>query len=164
MSVLVQRRLVVFVLAVAFGLALVFALSRASSADSPNGVPPEPFVVDMVVEDACPDFAVHFEGGGKIKEIQTPDGGTLLPGPGSRITLTNVEEPENQVTVHNTSAWKFTPLPDGTTLLVIPGQVLSWPPLELLVGRHTALLDSDGEIIEEVRSQGKEVDLCARLA
>jgi hypothetical protein len=93
-----------------------------------------------------------------------PDGSLLLPAPGLSITLTNVEEPDNQVTVHNDSAWQEKPLPDGTTLLVVPGQVLSWPPLQLLVGRHTALFDSEGEFIEEVSSQGKEVDLCARLA
>jgi hypothetical protein len=102
-SMLFHRRTLTM-LAVAFGLAIVFALSRASSAESPNGVPPEPFVVDMVVEDACPDFAVHFGGSGKIKEIKTPDGGFLLPAPGSSITVTNIEEPDNQVTVHNTAA------------------------------------------------------------
>lgn len=116
----------------------------------------------MGAEAAC-DFPVHFEGSGKIKEIEKPDGILLLPAPGFSITLTNVEEPDNQVTVHNDSAWQFKPLPDGTTLLVVPGQFLVWPPLQLFVGRHTFLLDSEGEIIELVSSQGKEVDLCALL-
>ncbi len=164
-DVLVHRRTLVFVLALALGLALVFALSRASSADSPNGVPPEPDEVDMVVEDACPDFAVHFEGSGKVKEIQKPDGSFIFLGPGFRITLTNVEEPENQITVHNTAPFHDTFLPNGNILSVVTGQILVWPPLELFVGRHTFLIDGETfEIIEFVSSKGKEVDLCARLA
>ena len=162
MGVLGHPRTLVFVLAVAFGLALVFGLGRASSAASPNGVPPENFEVDMVVKNAC-DFAVHFEGSGKIKEIQKPDGGTLVPAPGSAITLTNVEEPANQVTVHNDAAWKYTPLPNGETLVEIPGSVISWPPLQLLVGRHTYLIDSKGNETL-VSSAGQEIDLCASLA
>jgi hypothetical protein len=170
MSVLVQRRHVVSVLAVAIGLALVFALSRASMAapstpDEPNPNAPMPLEFDRVEEDACPDFAVRFEGTGMLKEIEKPDGTFIFLAPGFRITLTNVEEPENQITVHNTAAFHDTFLPNGDILSVDTGQFLVWPPLQLFVGRHTLLIDGETfEIIEFVSSQGKTVDLCAQLA
>jgi hypothetical protein len=156
MSSLLPRRLVVFVLAGALGLALVLVLSRASSA-----APPEPDEVDMIVEDAC-DFPVHFEGSGKVKTIELSDGRTIEVAPSFRVTLTNLEEPDNQVTVHNTAAFHITPLPNGAALFVITGQILSWPPLELLVGRHTFLIDSEGNETL-LSSAGQEIDLCARL-
>jgi hypothetical protein len=159
----VNRRLVGFVLAVAFGLTLVFALSRASSADSPNGVPPEPFEDDHV-EDACPDFQVRFQESGKLKFIQLSDGREIVTAPGFHVTLTNVENPENQITVIYTSAFHFTPLNNDEFLLVAPGPVVLRPPLELVRGRVVARLDSAGELIEIVSSKGKSVDLCALLA
>jgi hypothetical protein len=166
LSILVHRRMLVFVLGVAFGLAAVFALSRASSAASPNGVPPELLTVDMVEEDACPDFPVHFEGTLKAKAIEKPDGSFIFVGPGFRMTLTNLEDPDNQITVHNTAgAGHSTRLPNGNILLVVTGPHIEWPPLRLFVGRVTLLIDGDrGNVIRVVSSKGKTVDLCARLA
>jgi hypothetical protein len=168
---LFHRRTLTFVFAVAFGLALVFSLSRASLAEhrdthepNPNGVPPEPFEVDFV-DDACPNFAVHFEGSGKLKDIEKPDGSFIFLAPGFRTTLTNVEEPENQITVGNNAPFHDTFLPNGDILSVVTGKILFWPPLQLFVGRHTFLIDGETEeIIRIVSSKGQEIDLCARLA
>jgi hypothetical protein len=162
-GVLVHRRTLVFVLAVAFGLILVFALSRASLADSPNGVPPEPFEDDHV-EDACPDFQGRFQESGKVKVIELSDGREIVTAPGVHITLTNVEEPENQITVNFNSAWHFTPLDNDEFLFVATGPLLLRPLLHLLRGRFVARVDSAGEIIEIVSFKGNDIDLCARLA
>jgi hypothetical protein len=107
MNVWVHRRMVVIVLGVAFGLALVFALSRASSAASPNGEDPEPVVFSNIEKNLC-DFRVLIEGEGKIKDIEKPDGSIISTGPGVTITMTNLEEPDNQITVSDTAAWHFT--------------------------------------------------------
>jgi hypothetical protein len=122
MNVWVYRRMVVIVLGVAFGLALVFALSRASSAASPNGVPPEPFELNFIEENLCA-FPVLVKGDGKIKDIEKPDGSIISTGPGSRVTMTNLDEPDNQITVSNTAAFHNVPLSNGETLLVTMGQI-----------------------------------------
>jgi hypothetical protein len=163
LSILVHRKVVVFVLGVAFGLAAVFALSRASMAASPHGGPPELFTVDMVVEDACPDFPVHAEGTLEAKAIENPDGTFIFVGPGFSITLTNLEDPDNQITVHAAAAFHDTRLPDGNILSVVTGRLIEWSPLQLFIGRHTLLIGERGDVLEFVSSQGKTVDLCARL-
>jgi hypothetical protein len=148
-------------------LALVLAamIAGTASAASPNGVAPFHVMVDRVEKHACPDFAVHVEASGLEKIIVKPDGSLLIPHPGIIITLTNVEEPDNQVTLHNSFVLQEKPLPDGTTSEVILGRVLTGPGLKLRVGRTTYRYDSDtGKLIEKLSTQGQVIDLCAILA
>jgi hypothetical protein len=88
----------------------------------------------------------------------------ILISPRTTVTLTNLEQPHNQETVVVTAAEHRTPQPDETTVLEITGEILSWPPLELLVGRQTFLENRQGRVIETLRSEGQVIDMCARLA
>jgi hypothetical protein len=173
-GVLGHRRMVVIVLGMAFGLTLVFALSRASSAASPNGVPPEPSEVNRIEENLCA-FPVLIEGEGKIKDIFTGDGSLIEVAPGFTITMSNLEEPDNQITVTDTAAWNFTPLANGGTLFVGTGQffVLVDEDLTeelqqgiyLAVGRTTWVEDAEGTLdTSTFRNDGQLIDVCATLA
>jgi hypothetical protein len=170
MSMLLHRRVVVFVLAVVIGVAVVFVLPKATSA-----APPEPFEVSFIEAELC-DFPVLFEGSGKVKLIELPDGRIIDVAPGFRTTLTNLEEPDNQVTVHNTAAIHLTVLPNEVTLVVITGQILVrvFPEdveeselhqgIYLAIGRTTWREDAEGNLIGSIRNEGELIDMCARLA
>jgi hypothetical protein len=159
MGILVHRRVVVLALAVALGLTMILVGTRTTSAKPSSSEEPNPFTV----RGAC-DFPVLFEPSGRLNIIELPDGRTIVTAPGTTVTLTNLEEPDNQIRVVVTAAEHLTPQPDGTTLDVITGQILTWPPLELLVGKHTLLLNKQGKVIEMLSSEGQEIDVCALLA
>jgi hypothetical protein len=158
MSMLLHRRVVVFVLAVVIGVAMILVGTRATSAQ------PSPIDVTrtFTVRGAC-DFPVLFEASGTLNFIELPGDRTIVTAPDTTVTLTNLEEPDNQITVVVTAAEHLTTLSDGTTVSVITGQILSWPPLELLVGKHTFLVNKGG-LAELLSSEGQEIDVCARLA
>jgi len=166
--------MVVIVLGVAFGLALVFALSRASSAASPNGNAPEPIVDSNIEENLC-DFRVLIEAEGKIKDIEKPDGSIISTAPGLTVTMTNLEEPDNQITVSDTAAWQFTPLANGETLFVGRGQFFLLfdedfteelqQGIYLAIGRITWVEDAEGNPdASTFRNDGQLIDVCATLA
>jgi hypothetical protein len=170
---LLHRRTLAFVFALAFGLALVFALSRASSAASSNGVPPEPFRVSFIEQNLC-DFPVLVEGDGKVKDRERPDGSIISTAPGFSITMTNLEEPDNQITVTNTAAFHFIPLSDGETLFVGTGQFFLFldedfteelqQGIYLAIGRTTVVEDAEGNWDPSTfRNDGQLIDVCAIL-
>jgi hypothetical protein len=178
-SVLVHRRIVGFVLAAAFGLALVLVLSGASSAAPSNPHEPNPnapFPIDGEPDTLvgfC-DFLVVVEGEGKLKDIKKPDGSIISIAPGWRTTMTNLEEPENQITVHNTAPFHDTPLPNGDTLKVTTGQIFLLFDFDfteelqqgiyLATGRTTVVEDAEGNWdASTFRNQGQLIDVCAIL-
>src|ERR687893_1796226 len=105
MDASLYRRLVVCALAVALALAIAVMLPRVTSAQAPEPVDEIPFVV----EGEC-DFDVLVEFSGKSKVIALPGGRTLITSPGLFATLTNLEEPTNQVTLNITGAFHITEL------------------------------------------------------
>jgi hypothetical protein len=158
MGILEHRRVVVLALAIALGLGMILIGTRATSAEPSS--PDRSFTV----RGAC-DFPVLFEPSGRgLNILELPDDRTIVTAPDTTVTLTNLEQPDNQITVVVTAAEHLTPQPDGTTVDVITGQILFWPPLQLLVGHHTLLLNKQGKVIEMLSSEGQEIDLCARLA
>jgi hypothetical protein len=181
MSVLVQRRLVVFALAVAFGLVLVFALSRASLAshtdthepNNPNGEAPELGENRFIAEDFC-DFPVRVESSSKVKLLMFPGGRIIEIGAGRHATLTNLDEPEIQITVHNAAVFHDAPLPNDEFFEVVTGPILLFvfsgeiegleQGIYLVSGQLTSIVDSNFQVLELLSQQGGEKDLCARLA
>jgi hypothetical protein len=158
-AIMHRRRLVVFALAVALALAVVVMLPRATSA-----APPEP-VVDSpeVIEGEC-DFPVLLEVSGKEKVIEF-DGNTLITAPGLRATLTNLDEPTNQVTVGITGTVRITELANGDVVFVFRGRnLLSGPDVDfiLTIGRFTGSMTAAGEF-SPITGKGKVIDICALL-
>jgi hypothetical protein len=63
------------------------------------------------------------EGSGKIKWIESGTGQLISPAPGFSDTMTNREEPENQITVSDTGVYHVTLLPDGEELWATTGTI-----------------------------------------
>jgi hypothetical protein len=166
--------MLVFVLGAAFGPTLVIAPSRASAADSPNGVPPDPVDSEPATLVGFCEFPVLVEGGGKIKWIETGNGQLISPAPGWRTTMTNLEEPENQITVSNTGVYHVTPLPDDEELWVTTGTIFLLFDVDfteelqqgiyLVHGRTTVVQDAEGNWdASTFRIRGQVIDVCAKL-
>ena len=157
-AILHRRRLVVLALAVALALAVVVVLPRATSA-----APPEPVDETFVVEGEC-DFPVLVEISGKAKIIEF-DGNTLTTSPGLRATLTNLDEPTNQVTVGITGTVRTKELANGDVVFVFRGRNLLFGPdvdFILTIGRFTGSMTAAGEF-SPLTGKGRVIDICAAL-
>ena len=163
MGMLLHRRMLVLVVGTALALAVAFVLPRSSSA-----APPEPVDVTFEATDVC-DFPVLVEVTGKTKTIVLPDGSQLVTSPGLRATLTNLEDPDNQVSFGITGPVRLTE-ENGVLLGVGRGRNLFLDPgggTFLTIGRVEFTLTPtavpgvyDITILE---STGPVIDVCALL-
>ena len=167
MDMLLHRRMLVLVVGAALALAVAFVLPKATEA-----VPPEDLNITYPpVEGAC-DFPVLIEQTSKLKFIDVPgeDFMIVFPPAGGGTTLTNLEEPENRVTIGGGGKGRVTPLENGDYLVKVTGHNVLVVPGEgifLTIGRATFTLSPPYEVGSELtilESRGKLVDLCARLA
>jgi hypothetical protein len=164
MDMLLHRRMLMLVVGAALALAVAFVLPKTSSA-----APPEPVDVTATIP-GC-EFPVLAEVSGKSKVIDLPSGQTLITSPGLRITLTNVEEPTNQVTYVITGSFLATEQDDGNFFVVARGRNLVFGPdvgIFLTIGRYTFI----GQNIEngptialtQPTGEGRLIDVCTVLA
>ena len=113
---------------------------------------------------------VTVEVTGKTKTIVLPDGSQLITSPGLRATLTNLEDPDNQVSFGITGPIRLTELENGVLLAVGRGRNLLLDPgggTFLTIGRVVFTLTPtavpgvfDITILE---STGPVIDVCALL-
>jgi len=169
-NVLLHRsRLMVFTLAVALALAVAaVAWCKDASAQSPP--PPQPVDNTFTVEGAC-EFSVLIEESGKVMDIPLPGGDVLRIFPGAGSTLTNLEEPSNQVTLRGGGTGRVTPplVEDGDLLVTVTGHNVLVVPGEGIFEVRNATFTlappyAVGSELTILESQGKVVDLCALLA
>ncbi len=159
---ILQGRLVVWVLAAALALAVAVVVPRASSAA------PVPADDEFTAEGMC-DFPVLVEITGKENFIDLPGESFLLTFPGQRATLTNLDEPDNQVTFGIQGAGGVTPLANGDVLVVSYGRSLLFDPgegISLVIGKARFTVASGpgvGGDIAILESNGRLIDVCARL-
>ena len=161
-----QGRLVVWVLAAALALTAAVVVPRATSAAPPEPVDQTPYEL----EGFC-DFPVQVEETGKTKEILLPDESLLLTAPGVRTTVTNLTEPDKQVSLVNTGTLRLRELENGNLSLVGRGHNVLYDPgggIFLSIGRVELLLTPtdipDVYDITILENQGRLIDVCALLA
>jgi hypothetical protein len=163
MDTLLHRRMLVLVVGAALALALAFVLPNATTA-----APPEDVDNTFTVEGAC-DFPVQIEETGKVKFIDVPGEDFMLVFPSTATTLTNLEEPENQVTIRGGGKGRVTPLANGDWLVKVSGHNRLVVPDEGIfeVRRATFTLAPPYDVGSELtilETRGKVIDLCAALA
>jgi len=160
MNVSLQRTLMACVLAVT--LALV-------AAEGALAAPPEPSNDSYTAEGYC-SFPVLVEQTGQFKDRVLP-GGEILRTGHTPITLTNLDDPENQLIDHGGGfAGRITMLENGDVLVVATGHNFLFDPGEgifMTVGRAEFTVASGPEVggdITILESQGRLLDVCALLA
>jgi hypothetical protein len=153
-----KRIIMLSTLAIALGVTVILVGTTATLAK------PSPIETTFTLRGSC-DFPVLFEGSGKLNVLELPGGVTMIHGPSISITLTNLEEPDNQITYTTHTSETLTPLDNGDILSVLNGHITLWDPgtLELLIGKTTIVLHQNGQY-ELLSSKGQVIDLCAELA
>jgi hypothetical protein len=153
-----KRIIMLSTLAIALGVSVILVGTTATLAK------PTPIERTFTLRSSC-DFPVLFEGSGKLNVLELPGGVTMIHGPSISITLTNLEEPDNQVLVATHTAETQTPLDNGETLVTYTGHIINWSPgtLELLIGQITLVLHQNGQY-ELLSTEGQVIDLCTKLA
>jgi hypothetical protein len=106
-----------------------------------------------------------------VKFIDVPGEDFMLvfPPSGGATTMTNLEEPENQVTVRGGGMGRVTPLENGDWLVKVSGHNILVVPDEGIfeVRRATFTLAPPFDVGSELtilERRGKVADLCAALA
>jgi hypothetical protein len=155
-------------LAVLVGGALM-ALLLLAFAGIASAAPPGPVDLTDTIRGVC-EFPVSAEVSGKTKSIEKRGGRSIVTSPRLRVTLTNVDEPTNQVSYVITGAVHRKPLPSGDLLFVYTGRNLLFDPTDptlgmvLTIGRFTSVLDQQTGTFTFPTGNGRIIDVCARLA
>jgi hypothetical protein len=112
------------------------------------------------------DFDVRIDVSGKGSQIDLPRGGFILTSPGLTATITNVEEPEHQITLNVTGTITETVLENGNVQRVMHGRNLFFDPsvgFVLLIGNFTAVTDATNTLVQPLDENGQVIDICALL-
>jgi hypothetical protein len=126
--------------------------------------PPSEVDVSFTVEGFCA-FAILFEVRGKAKTIELPGGRTISTGPGLTLTMTNLDN-ENQETLGITGAFHQDTLANGDLVTVATGRNLLFDPfagIVLTMGRFTFVFDAEGNLIQPLQGTGRQIDVCELL-
>jgi len=87
--------------------------------------------------------------------------------PGLSVTLTNLDHPENQVTLSITGSFHNTTLDNGNVQTVFTGRNLIFDPeagFVLAIGNFTSVFDAKGAVVEPLSGKGQLIDVCGLLA
>ncbi len=161
---MLRKKLAVLVAGALMAL-LMLALATTASAAPPDPVDSTPFTVEGI----CP-FPMLAELSGKSKLKELPGERTLSISPGLRVTLTNLEEPTNQVSYVITGSFLWTELANGNLFVVARGRNIVFGPdvgMFLTIGRFTFIaFDAGGTpvALTHPTGQGRLIDVCATLA
>ena len=166
-AILHRRRLVFVMLAVVLALAVVVVLPKTGSAEPPSRYDDQ---VDRY-RGFC-DFTVLSESSGHIKVRELPGGDFLLTGAGV-TTVTNVDNPENQLVDRGGGSGRITPLTEegleGDVLVVARGQNFLFDPGEtiyLTIGKVRFTVAGGpfvGGDINILQRRRKVIEVCAAL-
>lgn len=153
---------------------LVLTAALLAPVSPATGAPPTPVDSTEIFPagEACP-FAISVVSTGKGGFVDLPNNPQffgIAPAPGLRVTVTNLSDLDNTVTVNATGAFLFVALPDGSTeirasghnfLYAVPGigatALATTGPIALRIS-------ADGDFVGMDISQAEVRDLCAELA
>ena len=168
------------VLALSVILALVVAVPTVLAQDEgpPNGGRPEDFTATIIVDPADPEpplpghcsFPIQLDLSGKAKTIELPDGSAIMTSPGLFVTVTNLDTPENQVTLNITGTLHETTAENGDVTTRITGRNLPFDPdagINLTIGNFSFVFDAEGNLLqsfEDTDGKGQVIDVCELLS
>jgi hypothetical protein len=166
-AIIRRSRMLVMVAGLALALGVAFVLARASAADSPDS-----FSDGFVAEGYCAfPVGVEATGHGKLRPLP---GGDFLSTGRAVSTLTNLDDPENQLIDRGGGSGRITPLTDeglgGDVLVVARGHNFLFDPgvgIFLIVGRATFTVAGGpgvGGDITILETRGRVIDVCESLA
>jgi len=147
-------------------------LSPVPSATSAPPTPVDPTPEILAAGEACA-FPISVVASGKAGSIDLPNNprfSAITPSPGLRITVTNLSDPSNTVTVNATGAFRFVDLPGGGTEIRAGGHNFLYGAPGVgatalaTTGPVTLVVSPDGELVGMDVTRARVRDLCAELA
>jgi hypothetical protein len=152
---------------VAVAIVLALTLGPVSTNAIAQQGPPINVDDSFPIEGICP-FPVLVELSGKAKTIQLPGGGLLFTSPKLTATFTNLNQTSNGQTVGITGSIRETMLANGEVELEFTGRnlLIGFDPVAgfvITVGRFSASLDADGNLIQPLSGDGRFIDVCELL-
>ncbi len=145
----------------------VLVLGMPSAAAAQNDRKPQPVdETPFTLEGICA-FPIQLELSGKGKTIELPGGRTLVTSPGLRVTVTNLDNPDNQVTLNITGAFHQSVRENGDQVTKATGRNLLLDPeagFVLTRGNFSFAFDAQGNLIEPLSGQGQMTDVCELIS
>jgi hypothetical protein len=172
------KRAIVLALSVILALVVAAPTVLAQDEGPPNGGAPEDFTATIIVDPEDPDpplpghcsFPIQLDLSGKAKTIELPDGSAIITSPGLFVTVTNLDTPENQVTLNITGTFHETTAENGDVTTRITGRNLPFDPdagVNLTIGNFSYVFDKNGNLIqsfEDTDGKGQVIDVCELLS
>ena len=163
--------------AIVMALSVILALTMAAPTvlAQGNGGAPEDVSGTIPPEDVAQffpghcSFPIRLDLSGKGKVITLPDGSAIVTSPGLFVTVTNLDSPENQVTLNVTGTFHQTTAANGDVTTRITGRNLPFDPdagVNLTIGNFSFVFDKNGNLIqsfEDTDGNGQVIDVCALL-
>ena len=173
-----MKRTIVLALSVILALVVAVPTVLAQDEGPPNGGRPEDFTATIIVDPEDPEpplpghcsFPIQLDLSGKAKTIELPDGSAIMTSPGLFVTVTNLDTPENQVTLNITGTLHETTAENGDVTTRITGRNLPFDPeagVNLTIGNFSFVFDAEGNLLqsfEDTDGKGQVIDVCALLA
>ena len=160
----------IMLLMVGILLAVVVAAPMVS-AQSANGGAPEDASGTIVVNPgdypgSC-EFPFSLEFSGKANTIELPNGGFIFTSPGLDVTITNLDNPENQATFNITGSVHQSTSENGDVVTVLRGRNFAIDPeagTTVVIGRFSFVFDAEGNLIQPQTGTGQRIDVCELLS
>jgi hypothetical protein len=165
--------------AIVLALSVILALTMAAPtvlARSDNGTAPVDASGTIIVDPDDPNpplpghcsFPIQLDLSGKGKVITQPDGSAIITSPGLFVTVTNLDTPENQVTLNITGTFHETTNPEnGEVTTRITGRNLPFDPVRgvnLTKGNFSFVFDAEGNLLQSFEGKGQVIDVCELLS
>jgi len=169
MEAQVRRSIMIALIAL---LALVVAAPTVlAQGQKVNGVTPGDVSGTIVVEPgdfpgSC-NFPMQLDLSGKGKAIDLPGEVLILTSPGLDVTVTNLDDPENQATFNITGSLEQTTLENGNVVTVARGRNFLIDPdadTVIAIGNFSFVFDAKGTLIQPLEGEGQLIDVCDLLA
>jgi hypothetical protein len=165
------KRAIVLALSVILALTMAAPTVLAQEEGPPNGGAPEDvsdtFTVNPGDIPGTCSFPMLFELSGKGKTITLPDGTLIITSPGLDVTVTNLDNPENQATFNITGSFHQTTNPETSQeTTVVTGRNFLFDPVAgtvIAIGNFSFVFNADGTLAQPLEGDGQLIDVCALL-
>jgi hypothetical protein len=159
----------IMLLTVGIFIALVVAAPMVSARS--NGGAPEDASGTVVVNPgdypgSC-EFPFSLEFSGKAKTIELPNGAFIFTSPGLDVSITNLDNQENQATFNITGSVHQSTSENGDVVTVLMGRNFAIDPeagTTVVIGRFSFVFDAEGNLIQPQTGTGQRIDVCELLS
>jgi hypothetical protein len=162
-----MKRIVLLMVGIFMALVVAAPMVSAQSNAGAPGDASGTIVVNPGDYPGSCEFPFSLEFSGKAKTIELPNGGFIFTSPGLDVTITNLEEPENQATFNITGSVHQSTSENGDVTTVLTGRNFAIDPeagTTVVIGTFSFIFDAEGNLIQPQTGTGQRIDVCELLS